>query len=316
MMKKSLTYVSLVIVSLLAVYAVAQVPGAEEAVGTTGLPAWGWAALLFVFCLGIGVLAVMAGVGGGVLFVPFVGTLFPFHMDFVRGASLFVALAGAVTASAGLMRKDLTFPRLVLPLSVTSSAAAIAGAMVGLALPENVLRILLGIAIMGICLVMILTKRSEFPEVKKQDVLARALGVSGSYFEPSADSKVSWQAHRLPVAILLFVGIGFLAGMFGLGAGWANVPVINLVIGAPLKVAVSSSLFVVSISDTAPAFIYLNSGAVLPLIAVPSVLGMMLGSRLGVRVMTRSRPKVVRYFVISLLALAGVMSLLKGFGAF
>ncbi|MBD3241715.1 MAG: TSUP family transporter [Chitinivibrionales bacterium] len=316
MTAKRFRHILFVAILVLAVFAVAQTPGAEEAVSNTALPAWGWAALLFLFCLGIGILAVMAGVGGGVLFVPFVGTLFPFHMDFVRGASLFVALAGAVTASAGLMRKDLTFPRLVLPLSVTSSAAAIAGAMVGLALPESTLRILLGIAIMGICLVMILTKRSEFPEVRKQDALARALGVAGSYFEPSTDSKISWQAHRLPVAIVLFIGIGFLAGMFGLGAGWANVPVINLVVGAPLKVAVSSSLFVVSISDTAPAFIYLNSGAVLPLIAVPSVLGMMLGSRIGVRVMTRSRPKVVRYFVISLLALAGVMSLLKGLGAF
>jgi uncharacterized membrane protein YfcA len=118
----------------------------------------------------------------------------------------------------------------------------------------------------------------------------------------------------MPQAILLFIGIGFLAGLFGLGAGWANVPVLNLVIGAPLKVAVSSSLFVISISDTAPAFIYLNSGAVLPLIAVPAVLGMMSGSRLGVRVMTRTKPKVVRYFVISLLSLAGLMSILKGLG--
>lgn len=303
-----------VAVVALCIAAVAQDPEAAAVAAQTGLPAWAWSLLLFGFCLGMGVLAVMAGVGGGVLFVPFVGTFFPFHMDFVRGASLFVALAGAITACGGLIRKGLTFPRMVLPLSVASSTAAIIGAMVGLALPESILRILLGLTIGGIVVVMTRTKRSEFPEVDCQDRLSRALEVEGSYFEPSLDKDVAWQAHRLPVAILLFIGIGFLAGMFGLGAGWANVPVLNLVIGAPLKVAVSSSLFVISVSDTAPAFIYLNSGAVLPLIAVPAVIGMMLGSRLGVRVMTRSRPKVVRYFVITLLSLAGLLSILKGLG--
>ena len=40
--------------------------------------------------------------------------------------------------------------------------------------------------------------------------------------------------HRTPLGLALFAGIGFMAGMFGLGAGWANVPVLNLVMGAPL----------------------------------------------------------------------------------
>ena len=57
---------------------------------------------------------------------------------------------------------------------------------------------------------------------------------------------------------MLFVGIGIVAGMFGLGAGWANVPALNLVMGVPLKVAVGTSSFVIS---PAAAFVYLNKGA-------------------------------------------------------
>ena len=37
-------------------------------------------------------------------------------------------------------------------------------------------------------------------------------------------------------ALPAFAAIGFIAGMFGLGAGWANVPVLNLIMGAPIKV--------------------------------------------------------------------------------
>lgn len=53
---------------------------------------------LLGFCFILGIIAVMAGVGGGVLFVPLVSGFFPFHLDFVRGAGLLVALAGALAA--------------------------------------------------------------------------------------------------------------------------------------------------------------------------------------------------------------------------
>ena len=59
-------------------------------------PWWFWPLVLFFFCLILGVLAVMAGVGGGVLYVPLVSGFFPFHIDFVRGIGLMVALAGAL----------------------------------------------------------------------------------------------------------------------------------------------------------------------------------------------------------------------------
>jgi len=67
----------------------------QTAVGGPAKPWWFWPVVLFFFCLVLGVLAVMAGVGGGVLYVPLVSGFFPFHIDFVRGIGLMVALAGA-----------------------------------------------------------------------------------------------------------------------------------------------------------------------------------------------------------------------------
>jgi hypothetical protein len=105
-----------------------------------------------------------------------------------------------------------------------------------------------------------------------------------------------------------------MAGMFGLGAGWANVPVLNLMMGAPLKVSVATSKFLLSITDTSAAWIYINNGAVLPMIAVPSVIGVMLGSIVGVRILTRTKPSAVRHIVITMLLFAGARALLKGLG--
>jgi uncharacterized membrane protein YfcA len=105
-----------------------------------------------------------------------------------------------------------------------------------------------------------------------------------------------------------------MAGMFGLGAGWANVPVLNLLMGAPLKVSVASSVFLLSITDTAAAWVFINKGAVLPLMVVPSIVGVMLGSRIGVRILATAKPKAIKWMVIGLLFLSGLRALLKGLG--
>jgi uncharacterized membrane protein YfcA len=291
------------------------VPGSSLSPSSVNsLPPWLWAIILFAFCFGLGILAILAGIGGGVLFVPLVGSFFPFHMDFVRGASFFVTLAGSLSASSGLLDRYLASTRLVFPLALLASSAAVVGAKVGLSLPEHIVRMLLGVLILLISALMLLMRQSEYPEVNRSDALSRLLCISGCYNEHTLGRDIEWKTHRTLPSMLLFLIIGFIAGMFGIGAGWANVPVLNLLMGVPLKVSVGSSLFIISIGSTAPSWIYLNAGAVLPLIAVPSVLGMILGSRIGVRVLHRTEPRIIRHVVIALLALSGIMSVLRGIG--
>jgi uncharacterized membrane protein YfcA len=280
----------------------------------SSLPWWAWPLILFVVTFVLGIFAVLGGVGGGVLFVPIVGGFFPFHLDFVRGAGLLVALAGALAAGPGLLKKGLADLRLALPVALIASACAIIGAMLGLALPTNIIQTALGATILGIVGIMLLAKKSEYPEVKKADTLSTALRITGIYHEASTGHEVNWKIHRTIQGLALFIIIGVMAGMFGLGAGWANVPVLNLLMGTPLKVSVATSKFLLSITDTSAAWIYINNGAVLPMIVVPSIIGIMLGSLVGVKILARTRPAAVRYIVIVMLLFAGLRALLKGLG--
>ena len=275
---------------------------------------WFYPLILLVLSFLLGVFAVLAGVGGGVLYVPIVSGFLPFHLDFVRGAGLIVALAGALAAGPGLLRIGMANLRLALPMALIASTCAIGGAMIGLALPTNVVQILLGATILGIVVLMFKAKKSAFPNVPKSDPLSQALKIMGVYYEPSLGEEVNWKIHRTPVGLGLFVIIGVMAGMFGLGAGWANVPVLNLLMGAPIKIAVATSKFLLSITDTSAAWVYMNNGAVLPLMVVPSVLGIMLGSFIGVRLLSITKPTVIRIMVIVVLGIAGAKALLKGLG--
>ncbi len=287
---------------------------ASAAAASYNVPWWVWPLSLFVVTFLMGIVAVLGGVGGGVLFVPIISGFFPFHLDFVRGAGLLVALSGALAAGPGLLKKGMADLRLSMPVALIASSCAIVGAMVGLSLPTKIVQTALGVAILGIVAIMLTAKKSVYPEVKQPDALSMALRINGIYYEASSGHEVNWQIHRTPQGLATFIIIGFMAGMFGLGAGWANVPVLNLMMGAPLKVAVATSKFLLSITDTSAAWIYVNNGAVLPMMVVPSIIGIMLGSIVGVRILARTKPAAVRIIVIVILLFAGLKALLKGLG--
>jgi len=275
---------------------------------------WFWPLILFVATFAMGIFAVLGGVGGGVLFVPIISGFFPFHLDFVRGTGLLVALSGALAAGPGLLKMNLASLRLAIPVALIASTFAIIGAIIGLALPTNIVQVCLGATIIGICVLMLLAKKSEQPDVPRSDRLSSALRIYGVYQEISTGQVIDWKIHRTPLGLCLFTVIGIMAGMFGLGAGWANVPVLNLVLGAPLKISVATSKFLLSITDTSAAWIYINKGCVIPMMVVPSLVGIMLGSFVGVRLLVITKPTVIRWIVITILAFAGIRALLKGFG--
>ncbi len=290
--------------------------GSEALAEAAGEPVswWVWPLVLLVVTFLMGIVAVLGGVGGGVLFVPIISGFFPFHLDFVRGCGLLVALSGALAAGPGLLKTNLASLRLAIPCALIASTCAIIGAMVGLALPTHIIQTALGATILGIVLLMLMAKKSVLPEVRRADNLSSALRICGVYTEESTGQEINWKVHRTPIGLALFIAVGVMAGMFGLGAGWANVPVLNLLMGAPLKISVATSKFLLSITDTSAAWIYLNQGCVIPMMVVPSLVGIMLGSFIGVRILRVAKPAFVRWIVIVLLLFAGAKALTKGLG--
>jgi len=282
------------------------------------VPLWYWPVSLFLLTLGIGMLAPMAGVGGGVMFVPITSAFWPFHMDFVRGCGLCMAITNALTASPKFLRTGLANIRVALPLVVVGTASSIIGAVLGLyitqafPLGKYYIRIALGALLFFILAVMIVSKRVEFPEVKQVDRFSRWLKLNGSWYEPSLGKVVEYQCTRVGYGMLAFVGVGFIAGMFGLGAGWANVPVLNLILGMPIKAATSTSICIITMTDAAPAAIYLAKGAILPFLMIPAVLGMYIGSRIGAWSAVIAKPKVIKYVFFAILIFAAIMDIYKG----
>lgn len=186
------------------------------------------------------------------------------------------------------------------------------GAHMGLLLPTRVLQTSLGIIVLIIAVIMWRAKERESDDTQPVDPWAAALGMHGIFHDPKSGRDIPWHARHLLSGILTFTVIGFIGGMFGLGAGWANVPALNVLMGLPLKLALGTSTLSISVINTSAAWVYLNQGALLPMIQVPAILGVIAGARIGVHVLRILTPVTARWLVVIVLLIAGLRALLQG----
>lgn len=275
---------------------------------------WLWPAGFFMISFGLGILSVLGGVGGGLLYLALITAFFSIHVDFVRINALLLALTSALVASPGLLRRDLASLRLGLPVALLSVAGALFGSYIGLRLSPSTLHLCLGVTIVLSAGHFIFQRNIRRPSDIVQDRLSAVLGLGGWYRDDPTKENATWAAHRTLPALTLFFLAGTITGALGLETGWASVALYNLVMGIPLKLAVGTAKFLSVFTAGSAAWIYFNHGCFIALLAVPSILGLITGSFAAIELhsLVASRVRVFRLAAVALLILCGIRIFIKG----
>ena len=111
--------------------------------------------------VGAGVLAGLLGVGGGVLLVPFLVLALGMTQHEAEATSLLVILPTAIAASIALRLRRVGDLPVALCLGTIGAAGAAAGALLALALPGSVLRVLFAVLLALVGLRLIRDARAE-----------------------------------------------------------------------------------------------------------------------------------------------------------
>jgi uncharacterized protein len=101
-------------------------------------------------------------------------------------------------------------------------------------------------------------------------------------------------------------GAGILSGLLGIGSGAVKVLAMDHAMQLPFKVSTTTSNFMIGVTAAASAGIYLHRGYIDPGLAMPVVLGVLLGSMQGARALAGADParlRLVFTWVIVALAL-------------
>lgn len=135
-------FVALALASAVRMFLERDAPGAA-ATGTPGLDA-SWAGVVGFVVVGFlaGVLGGVLGVGGGIVFVPAMVTLYGFEQHLAQGTSLAVIVPTALVATIAHGRRGQVDWRLALLLATGGVAGGWLGARLALALDAPMLRVL------------------------------------------------------------------------------------------------------------------------------------------------------------------------------
>jgi hypothetical protein len=262
--------------------------------------------LLALSGLFAGALGAMLGLGGGILIVPILTLGFGVPLTTAVGTSLICVIATSTGAAAINVRAGRADVRLGVVLAGGTAIGAITGAILAGLLPERVLAALFA----GLLAYTAFT------------MLRGLLRPVGDGPEPVADAAApegseapAYRVRRLPLAIGGSVVAGNVSGLLGVGGGIVTVPLVHLVMGAPLRVAVATSNFMIGVTAAAGAYAYLFRGDIDARLAAPVVLGTAAGAALGAVASGRIRTRLLAAIFVVVVGYVAVQMALRAAGA-
>ena len=259
--------------------------------------------LLLVCALGAGLVGSLTGMGGGVVIVPLL--VLGLHMDirYAIGASLVSVIATSSGAAAAYVKEGFTNLRLGMLLEVATTLGAVSGAFVAAHVSSSAIGVVFGCVL----LYSAYASSRRIPldsEHERADRIASALRLDGGF--PEGNHEVPYFVQHVPGGFGLMYLAGVLSGLLGIGSGAMKVLAMDRVMKVPFKVSTTTSNFMIGVTAAASAGVYLNRGYIDPVLAMPIVVGVLGGSILGTRLLTRAPTHVLRVVFALVIVTLGI----------
>jgi uncharacterized membrane protein YfcA len=228
-----------------------------------------------------------------------------FPLRSAAAISLSTVIATSSSVTAGRVGKQLINLRFGMVLEVATVAGSLLGGVTAQAFAESTLQRLFGVVAVIVAVVML--KRINQRNVMLDPAMDPGR-LGGRFFEEESGGTVTYRVRRLPVALMASFVAGNVSSLLGLGGGIIKVPALNAWCGMPMRAAAATSAFMIGVTATGGAVIYYGRGDLLPLAAAPAVLGVQLGSWIGLHLGQRATARWLKMLMAAiLLVVAGLM---------
>ncbi len=265
--------------------------------------------IVWLGALAAGFLGALTGLGGGVVIVPLLALGFGIAMRYAIGASLVSVIATSSGAAAAYVKEGYTNIRIGMFLEIATTVGALVGAFLATKLPVAALAVIFGLVLLYSA-VLSSRPQHEHPAASPRDPWTTLLKLHGEY--PTAHGPQPYQVCAIPLGFSLMFGAGVLSGLLGIGSGAAKVLAMDQAMRLPFKVSTTTSNFMIGVTAAASAGVYLNRGYIDPGLAMPVMLGVLMGSMLGARVLVGAKTWGLRLLFGSLIVVIGFEMIYKG----
>jgi uncharacterized membrane protein YfcA len=257
-----------------------------------------------------GTLGSILGIGGGVIIVPALTIGFGINIRYAIGASIVSVIATSSGAAATYVKDHITNIRVAMFLEIATTLGALGGAMLAAFISAKLLYWVFAAILIYSAYSMVRSRGDEVPR-REGDHWAARLKLNSSY--PDHGKEIAYSVTNVPLGFALMLGAGLVSGLLGIGSGALKVPAMDGAMKLPIKVSSATSNFMIGVTAAASAGAYYMRGDILPLLAAPVALGVLLGSLVGTRVMLGlPNRKLRQVFIFVLFFIAIEMGLKAG----
>jgi len=265
--------------------------------------------LVWAGSLAAGFLGALTGLGGGVVLVPLLTIFFKVDLHYAIGASLVSVIATSSGSAAAYVKEGFSNIRLGMFLEIATTLGALLGAFLTAHIPVNWIAVIFGMMLMYSAYVSRRT-RPRTDDTQPPDKLATRLKLNGNF--PDTTGVREYNSYRVPAGFSIMFGAGTLSGLLGIGSGALKVVAMDQAMKMPFKVSTTTSNFMIGVTAAASAGVYLSRGYIDPALAMPVMLGVLIGSLLGTRVLVKTKTKNLRLVFSLVIVLLGIQMLWKG----
>jgi uncharacterized protein len=259
----------------------------------------------------IGILGGLLGVGGGVLWVPYLVIVVGLRPVEAVGIALFCVIGTCVAGT----RKGLLEGRTNVPLALSLEPFMLVGAVLSsyaaYKVSDGLLLSGFSLLLMGIAVLFL--SRSHFGQEAQVAPSGPAHFTDGAFYEKDG-SLIAYQVDRRKTLSALVFTSGLATGFFGVGGGVLNVPWMHLISKVPLRAAAATSTFTMAITGAAAGAVHFSQGEISGHIVAAALLGVIPGGRLGDRLLGRLPEHFIRWIFAGLLFFVGGITALKAAG--
>ena len=235
-----------------------------------------------------------------------------FHVDlrYAIGASLVSVIATSSGSAAAYVKEGFSNIRIGMFLEIATTLGALFGAYLTAKVPASAIAVIFGLMLLYSAYVSRRTRpRTEVDQ--PPDPLATKLKMNGAF--PDTSGIRHYQVYNVPAGFGVMFGAGALSGLLGIGSGALKVVAMDQAMKIPFKVSTTTSNFMIGVTAAASAGVYLSRGYIDPSLAMPVMIGVLIGSLMGTRVLVKTQTKLLRLVFSGVIVLLGLEMLFKGF---
>lgn len=252
-----------------------------------------------------GFIGALTGLGGGIIIVPLLTLGLGVPMKYAVAASLISVIGTSSGAAAAYLKEGITNMKVGMFLQVATTIGAILGAIliIFVNIPVDVIGVIFGLVLL-ITAVLTAQKKPDHREPVVPGSRAEKLQLYGTF--PNGGRLETYGSRDPLLGSLVMAIAGFLSGLLGVGGGVFKVLAMDNIMRLPFKVSTTTSNFMIGVTALASSIIYFAAGYVVPQIAAPILIGIILGAIIGSKVLLRINVallKKVFAFVVAAIAL-------------